>query len=452
MLLAKFAKPALKGLCGALLLSAFWPFPASSQRTSISYEKQIAPLLADKCIACHNHTTRQGGLNLESHAALLNGGKRGAPIVPGKSAESLLVKMLEGSLKPQMPLGDKLSDAEIKLFKDWIDAGATVAGSKPATIAESAVTTTTGFNLPNIKPKAPVRTAINSLAFRPDGGMLALGRYQIAELRNTNNNSVSSKLAGHSNEVRSLVFSPDGKLLATAGGNPGQYGEIKVWDTASGKELRVWRGHRDNIFAIAFSPDGKQLATCSYDKLIKLWDAATGNEVKTLKDHTDPVFALAFSPNGKLLASASADRTVKLWDVASGARLYTLSDALDAVNTLVFHPSGKLLAGAGADRSIRVWEIGEVEGKQLRSLIAHEDAIHALAWSPDGKTLVSTGADRRIKFFDAVALTELHVSELQSDWVFALAFSPDGKRLAAGRYDGTLSFYDTQTGKAVALK
>lgn len=452
MAFAKYLNLARKVSCLLLLLSATWPLSALTQRAPISYEKQIAPLLAEKCVACHNHTTRQGGLNLESHAAMLNGGKRGAPIVPGNSPESLLVKLLEGTLKPQMPLGDKLSDAEIKLFKDWIDTGASLTGSGSAATLASTTANAPAPNIPNIKPKAPVRAAINSLAFRPDGGMLAVGRYQEAELRNGTGNTVSSKLIGHSSEVRSLTFSPDGKLLATAGGNPGQFGEVKIWDVAAGKELRTWRGHRDNIFAIAFSPDGGKLATCSYDKLIKLWDAATGSELKTLKDHTDAVFALVFSPDGKLLASASADRTVKLWDVATGARLYTLSDALDAVNTLVFHPSGKLLAGAGADRSIRVWEIGAAEGKQARSLIAHEDAIHALAWSPDGKTLVSTGADRRIKFFEAATLTELHVSELQSDWVFALAFAPDGKRLAAGRYDGTLTFYDPQTGKAVAAK
>lgn len=418
-----------------------------AQQTAIRYTRDIAPLLQDRCAACHNHTTRKGGLNLESYDALRSGGQHGAALVPGQSAASLLVKMLEGTVKPQMPLGEQLSAAEIKLIKAWIDAGAaadTTAAPAPNSPPASAKT------LPELKPAVPVRAAINALAFRADGGLFALGRYQTIELHNAR--GLVTTLSGHTSEVRSVAFAPDGKLLATAGGQPGQFGEIKLWDVATGKELRGWRGHRDNIFAIAFSPDGKLLATCSYDKLIKLWEVATGAERKSLKDHTDAVFSLAFSPDGQWLASASADRTVKLWEVASGQRLYTLSDALDAVNALAFHPSGKLLAGAGADRIIRLWEISPTEGKQVRSLIAHEDAIHALAFAPDGKTLASTGADRLIKLWDPATLVETHTCEKQPDWVFALAFSPDGKRLAAGRYDGSLAFYDPLTGKALALK
>src|SRR5205085_3968109 len=116
------------------------------------------------------------------------------------------------------------------------------------------------------------------------------------------------------------------------------------------------------------------------------------------------------------------DRTAKVWDVATGARLFTLSDALDALNAVAFHPSGKFLAGAGADRIIRVWELGASEGKQVRSMIAHEDAINALAFSPDGRLLASTGADKLVKLWDAATLVETHTCEVQPDWVFALAF------------------------------
>lgn len=434
---------AILGWTSLALLTWLLLFGVQSQsQTKITYD-QIAPLLQTRCVACHDHTTRKGGLNLESYETLLAGGKRGNPIVAGQSAASLLVKYLEGTLQPQMPLGDKLSAAEINLIKAWIDAGASNAPMAKEAVPVVASTAT----IPNLKPTATVNAAINSLAFRADGKMLAVGRYQQVELLNAVTNQSTAQWRGHANEVRAVAFSPDGKWLAAAGGNPGQFGEIKLWDVATGQAGKTWRGHRDNIFALAFAPDGKLLATCSYDKLIKLWDVATGTERQTLKDHTDAVFAVAFSPDGKLLASAGADRTVKLWDVASGQRLYTLSDALDAVHTIAFHPSGKMLAGAGADRSIHIWQIGATEGKRLRSLIAHEDAINVIAYAPDGKTLATSGADRALKLWDAETLVETQTCERQSDWVFGLAFSPDGKRLAVGRYDGSLAFYDPLTGK-----
>ncbi len=424
----------------ALVVSA--GVSAFSQTTQSGF-KSVEAIFQEKCVACHNHTTRKGELNLESYESLMAGGKRGAAVLPGKSGDSLLVKMIEGSVKPRMPLGDELSAAEIKLIKAWIDAGASgtnaAAGPVEPTIPTRA--------LPDIKPTVPAKAAVSALAFSPDNSRIALGRYQEVELLSARDGKPVAKLTGHASQVRSVAFSPNHQLLAAAGGNPSQFGEVKLWDVATKKELLTIRGHRDNIFSVAFSPDGTFLATCSYDRMIKLWDVATGNEVKNLKDHTDAVFAVTFSPDGKLLASASADRTVKIWDVATGARLYTLGDALDAVNAIAFHPSGKLLAGAGADRIIRIWEIGMTEGRQVKSLIAHEDAINALAFSPDGKTLVSTGADKLLKLWDAEKLEEIQTLERQPDWIFSLSFSPDGKRLLVGRYDGSMDFYDPQTGK-----
>ena len=416
----------------------------------------VDAIIQDKCIVCHNHTTRKGDLNLESYAALMNGGKRGITVVAGKSSESLLVKFLEGTMKPQMPLGAQLSAAEIKAFKDWIDTGAkgeTAMGRQGdgANVGGGAKTEAPSPkpNTPDITPTIPVKAAISSLAMH--GAMIAVGSYQQIELLNSEG-KLLNKLSGAANQVRALAFSPDGKLLAAAGGNPAQFGEVKIYSVADGKEIISMRGHRDNIFSIAFSPDGKMLATCSYDKMVKLWDVASGKELKNLKDHTDAVFAVAFSPDGKLLASAAADRNVKIWDVTTGERLYTLNDSLDAVNTIAFHPSGKFLAGAGADRIIHIWEIGAKDGKQVRSLISHEDVINQIAYSPDGKMLASTGADKIIKFWDSLNLAELKVLEKQSDWVMSMAFSPDSKQLAVGRFDGSVVIYDYHSGKGVVIK
>ena len=445
---AKHAGSLRTRLLFSFVLCLVFAYQSVAAQQEISY-KQVDAIIQEKCIICHSHTLRQSGLNLESFDSLMAGGKRGAAVIAGKSGESLLLKFVNGTLKPRMPLGDELSAEEIGLIKAWIDAGAKGPGANPSTEAAGAPAGKAA--LPDIKPIVPVKAAISSLAFQPGGNLLALGSYKEILLTGADGKSIG-KLEGHTNQVRGLAFSHDGKLLAAAGGNPGQFGEIKIWNVADRKELLSIRGHSDNIFAVAFSPDGKLLASCSYDRMVKLWDVATGKEIKNLKDHTDAVFAVAFSPDGRLLASASADRTIKIWDVATGERRYTLGEGLDAMNTVAFHPSGKLLAGAGADRVIRIWEVNDREGKQVRSLIAHEDAINQVIFSPDGKTLASTGADRVIKLWDATApqLTEIKMLERQPDWALVMAFSPDGKMLVVGRYDGSVATYELTTKKGVA--
>ena len=206
---------------------------------------------------------------------------------------------------------------------------------------------------------------------------------------------------------------------------------------------------------MAFSPDGSTIATGSYDKLVKLWDAATGKELRTLKEHSDAVYSVAFLPGGTQLVSGAGDRTLKIWDVQRGKRLFTISDALDAIYAVAVHPSGSRLAAAGADRMIRTWtwngDVASAAGPGatlLTSTFAHGDAVLGLAYSPDGTTLVSAGADRTIKIWDASTLGEKRLLEPQPDWVLGLALSGDGHWLAAGRYDGTLGLYSLANGGA----
>ena len=223
-------------------------------------------------------------------------------------------------------------------------------------IALSALVAVGGGQAPS-RPAPSVRPGISAVAFSPDGTRLALGRYREVELIDPATGRVLTTLGGLANQVRGLAFSADGGQLVAGSGNPGQFGEISVFDLAKTTATRTWRGHRDHITALVLAPDGSAIATASYDRTIRLWNPATGAELRVLRDHTDAVFALAFSPDGRFLASASADRTVKIWDPATGRRLFTLSDALDAVNALAFAADGRTLAGAGADRTIHIWQI-----------------------------------------------------------------------------------------------
>lgn len=121
----------------------------------------------------------------------------------------------------------------------------------------------------------------------------------------------------HASAISSVAFSPDGATVVTVGSSL----EVKVWDGASGRELKTLKGYSGAISSAAFSPDGAKLATGSFDGVIRLWDATTWRELAAINGHKGRTSSVTFSPTGKRLASCGSDGYVKLWDVATGREI-----------------------------------------------------------------------------------------------------------------------------------
>ncbi|MEH1869508.1 MAG: AAA-like domain-containing protein, partial [Nostoc sp.] len=145
-----------------------------------------------------------------------------------------------------------------------------------------------------------------------------------------------NQLEGHSISVYSVVFSPDGKTLASASADT----TIKLWNRDTGKEISPLTGHSNLVNSVVFSPDGKTLASASADNTIKLWNRDTGKEISTLTGHSNEVRSVVFSPDGKTLASASRDNTIKLWNRDTGKEISTLTGHSNEVRSVVFSPDG----------------------------------------------------------------------------------------------------------------
>jgi len=410
---------------------------------------EVDALFAKHCLDCHATQEPEGKLVLETFESLMKGGESGKALVPGKSSDSLLVKMVEGTFekdgkKKLMPPGKrkKLTPDEIAIIRNWIDAGA-LPPKDPGKLVRELVT-------PKIQPTTTPRRSISALAYSSSLKLLAVARHGEVELFSPDSRTVVRALSGHRGQVNALAFSADGKTLATAAGEPSLFGEAKLWRAEDGKLLHAFKGHGDALYSIAISPDGKTLATGSYDQKIKLLSIATSNELHTLSAHNGCIFDLAFRPDGKILASASGDRTVKLWNVATGKRTDTLSQPLKELYAVAWSPDGKRLYAGGVDNRIRVWEVSDAAAETTNPLLlskfAHEGAILNLAFAPGGKTLLSSAEDGTLKLFTAADVTEKLAFPAQPDLAPALAFVSE-KTIAVGRFDGSLEFYDTASGK-----
>ena len=247
-------------------------------------------------------------------------------------------------------------------------------------------------------------------------------------------------LTGHASEVYGVVFSPDGRLLATASTDR----TARLWDPATGDCLRTLTGHTSTVWAVAFSPDGRLLATASNDATARLWDPATGDCLRTLTGHTSKVTAVAFSPDGRLLATASQDRTVRVWDPATGASVRTLTGHTGRVYGVAFSPDGRLLATASGDRTARLWD--PATGDCLRTLTGHTSTVWAVAFSPDGRLLATVGRDKTARLWDPATGDCLRTLTGHTSTVWAVAFSPDGRLLATASPDATARLWDPATG------
>nr|WP_199339654.1 NB-ARC domain-containing protein [Nostoc sp. FACHB-892] len=287
---------------------------------------------------------------------------------------------------------------------------------------------------------------VKSVAFSPDGQILASGSDdQTVKLWDVQDGKCLTTLQGHSNWVRSVAFSPDGRILAS--GSEDQ--TVKLWDVHTGKCLKTLQGNTNRVRSVAFSPDGQTLASGSEKQTIKLWDVQTGKCLKILQGHSSWVRSVAFSPDGQILTSGSDDQTVKLWDIHTGKCLTTLQGHSNRVWSVAFSPNGQILASGGDDQTVKLWDVQT--GKCLRTLQGHSNRVMSVAFSPDGQTLASGSENQTVKLWDVhtgKCLTSLqgHTNRIRS-----VAFSPDGQTLASGSEKQTVKLWDVRNDKCLKI-
>lgn len=262
---------------------------------------------------------------------------------------------------------------------------------------------------------------------------------------------LKQELKGHTAVVWAVAFSPDGKLLASAGAD----GAIILWDTKTWEHKEPLRGHKGDVYSLSFSPDGQTLVSAGKDKTVKLWTTRTGQlaPVQLPDEHKDEVRRVAFSPDGKLLASAGKDKTLRVWDVSNGWLSRPLVGHTDEVLALAFAPEGSTLASTGYDGRLLLWDVhGGAKPEEWRK---YARALYSVTFSPDGKYLLCAGEDGSIKRWRRQSQSEkweeVAPLERHTNWVLSLAVSPDSKLLVSIGKDDKILLWDLQSGASKPL-
>ena len=282
---------------------------------------------------------------------------------------------------------------------------------------------------------------------------------------------------GHTSEIRSIEFSPDGKLLATGGNDH----TVKLWEVESGRELKTFAGHLEQVSSISFSPDGVTIGSTGYDGTVKLWDITTGKllattplpedkgdamdsvvfspdgtlvatsqlhgidglitvrevpslrEVVSIRGHTFWA-EIAFSPDGRMIASSERQEVVRLWNARTGVEIKTMTGKIHDQfkhNTadIVFSPDGRTLATAGHDGLARLWDVGA--GEELKVFRGHTNRVSSVAFTPDGRKLITSSWDKTLRIWSVESAAEVESQRRTNAVIAATSLSSDGRLLAS---------------------
>lgn len=287
---------------------------------------------------------------------------------------------------------------------------------------------------------------VRHIAWSPDGRLLATAsRDGTARVFDAGSGRTLLVLPCDGAMVESVAWAPDSARLATAGRDC----VVRIWDAASGEPVRLLAGAGDLNRQVAWSPDGRQVAASSKDRIVRVWEADTGRLVHELRGHGDDVWGVAWSPDGNRLASASHDQTAMVWDLTTGTAATTLTGHSDFVEGIAWSPDGRRIATGSGDHTARVWDAGSGDLRLL--LRGHTDYVWNLAWSPDGRMLASASSDRTVRVVSAEDAKLVAVLRGHTDTVWGVTWSPCGTMLATSSTDGTGMVWDLRPRGAEAV-
>jgi eukaryotic-like serine/threonine-protein kinase len=307
------------------------------------------------------------------------------------------------------------------------------------------------------------RSGVEKVSFSPDGKvLLTAGRDGAVRLWDTASGQLRATLP-HRGSVNAAAFSPDGKTILTGCGEPGRRGAARLWDVATGQQRGAPLEHEGVVWSVAFSPDGRRVLSGGgrgRDGLkgqTQLWDAASGARVGPGLQPNAAVRAVAFSPDGQRFLSAASDGSIEVVDLASGKGFGVLhpspsvpqtgrSTGSGAISAAAFSPDGRTFVTAG--NGAQAWDA--VTGERTGKSLLHDGEITSVAFSPDGRSLATAGVDTTARLWESPTAQPPSGRTIQFDLpITRVAFSPNGKKLLVAQVDGSVSLHEAASGQSL---
>jgi WD40 repeat protein len=420
----------------------------SRTEQEVSFKRDIAPILLAKCESCHGETKTKGKYRVDTYKWLSKKGEGGVPGItrgdPGKS--ELYFRLSTHDKEERMPPeAGPLPPPELEMFRNWILQGAEYDGGDPDAQLSSIVP-------PPVHPHAPSQypaaLAITALAWAPGGHLLYSSGYHEILVWDSGTKKLSARIRNLAERTYQIQFSPNGKQLAAASGNPGRLGEVRVFDVATGNLLSVPVRATDVCFDAQFSPDGKWLAAAGADGKVRIVDTSSWKIHLTITNHSDWVFTVRWDQAGNRIITSSRDQTCKVFDLRNGKRIMTYPGHTGAVQAAEFHPDGKHAVSLGIDKRLTVWNLED--GKKIKDIANFPTPPTQMLQA--GTNLFAVMEHRQITQFvvDGNSWKKaLEFKDGYQDAPLSAAYPGKDDVLASGCYDGRILIHSKE-GKEIA--
>jgi WD40 repeat protein len=275
-----------------------------------------------------------------------------------------------------------------------------------------------------------------SVAFAPDGKtLLSGGKDRTLRLWDVDSGQLVRTLAFTPHEARSVAFSLDGNLALAATGIG-----VRIYDLSDGQETARFAGHTNTVKTLAVSPNGRRVLSAGDDRMVCLWDMQDGREHRRLTGHKGDVNGVAFIPDGRLAISGSRDQTIRLWDLDEAREVPRFGRQKGMVLSVVVAPDGRFALSGNFDTTLRLWDLSS--GRELRRFQGHKQMVAAIAFAPDSRRVLSGSHDQTVRLWDVESGHELCCFAGHTAAVTSITVARDGRLAASASLDRTLRLWE----------